>query len=373
MITENTDIRNTDSINEIVDCIENNVYGEAPLQLISFYKSLPNDQFNNYLRILAVPYLFHAFENNIKSDENPREWFNGTLLKLKSLIEDLLISNSFINLMNGCMEDQINENFEDEVKIHTGQHYGNLFKDFNNHSYFNEAKELLKTRLERNNIVIPNLSNLRLLDQGCGGGRYTAAWRLLGVQEAVGLDFSEIALTDAKNRVDSIDLKNISFVQGSVLEMPFEDGLFDIVYSNGVLHHTEDWRKGIQEQLRVMKKGGWGWLYLIENPGGIFWDKIEILRAIMKNVNKEYAQKLLKSIGIPNNRVFYMLDHVMVPINTRIKPEELENEISKNGGVNIKRLNRGTNFDRIENIYKNIPYAVEKFGVGENRYIFNKD
>ncbi|MFZ2282394.1 MAG: hypothetical protein WAV86_00810, partial [Lutibacter sp.] len=122
MITENTDIRNTDSINEIVDCIENNVYGEAPLQLISFYKSLPNDQFNNYLRILAVPYLFHAFENNIKSDENPREWFNGTLLKLKSLIEDLLISNSFINLMNGCMEDQINENFEDEVKIHTGQH-----------------------------------------------------------------------------------------------------------------------------------------------------------------------------------------------------------------------------------------------------------
>jgi ubiquinone/menaquinone biosynthesis C-methylase UbiE len=293
-------------------------------------------------------------------------------LKLKSLIDELQTTNSFVQLMNSCIEEQTNEIFEDEVKSHTGQHYGNLFKDFDHQSYFNEAKELLKTRLDRNDVLIPNLNKARVLDQGCGGGRYTTAWKLLGVREAIGLDFSEIGLIDARNRINAAGLNDVSFVHGSVLEMPFEDESFDIVYSNGVLHHTENWKKGIEEQLRVMKKGGWGWQYLIENPGGIFRDKIEILRAIMKDVNKDYAQKVLKSMGIPNNRVFYMLDHVMVPINTRIKPEELENELAKNGAINIKRLNRGTDFDRIEAVYKNIPYAKEKFGVGENRYVFNK-
>jgi hypothetical protein len=62
----------------------------------------------------------------------------------------------------------------------------------------------------------------------------------------------------------------------------------------------------------------------------------------------------------------------MVPINTRITPEELENELTKNGAINIKRLNRGADFDRVEALYKNVPYSKEKFGAGENRYVFNK-
>jgi ubiquinone/menaquinone biosynthesis C-methylase UbiE len=372
MIPENIDIRTTNSIREIVDCIDKNIYGDAPLELVSFYDSLPNNQLNDYLRVLSVPYLFHAFEENLNSNQNAIEWFVATLLKLKASINELHKSNSFIHMLTTSFEQQADEIFANEVKSHTGQHYGNLFKDFDHKSYFNEAKNLLQTRLERNNIVIPNIENLKLLDQGCGGGRYTTAWKLLGVKEAIGLDFSEIGLIDAKNRVLVAGLNDISFVHGSVLKMPFENETFDIVYSNGVLHHTEDWKKGIEEQFRVMKKGGWGWQYLIENPGGIFWDKIEILRAILKDVNKEFAQKILKSLGIPNNRVFYMLDHVMVPINTRITSEELENELKKNGAINIKRLDRGVDFDRVEAIYKKIPFANEKFGVGENRYVFNK-
>ena len=67
-----------------------------------------------------------------------------------------------------------------------------------------------------------------------------------------------------------------------------------------------------------------------------------------------------------------MLDHVMVPINTRLTPEEMVAELEKNGATNIKRLHRGTDFDRVEAIYNDIPFAKEKFGVGENRFVFNK-
>ena len=83
----------------------------------------------------------------------------------------------------------------------------------------------------------------------------------------------------------------------------------------------------------------------------------------MKNANKEFAGTIMKSLGIPNNKVFYMLDHVMVPINTRVSDEELVNELTKNGAINIQRLNRGTNFDRVEAINKKVPFAKEKLCV----------
>jgi len=372
MIAANKDIRNAINNSEIVDCIQNPIYGSAPEELVTMFEKLPKDTFHDYFRVLSVPYLFHQCETIFKSKDEPIGLFVEALNKLKQSTVITLENKGIHEIFLGSIEHTDDEHFEEEVKNHTGQHYGNLFKEFNHTSYFEETKKLLETRLNRNGIVIPNIDQLTLLDQGCGGGRYTTAWKLLGVKKAVGLDVSEIGLDDAKYRANIAGIDNIEFIKGSVLEMPFENESFDIVYSNGVLHHTEDWQKGISEQLRVMKKGGFGWQYLIENPGGIFWDKIEILRAILKNVNKKFAQNILRSIGIPMNRVFYMLDHVMVPINTRLTPEELINELEKNGAINIKRLTRGTDFDRVEAIYNSIPFAKEKFGVGENRFIFNK-
>lgn len=373
MNTENKDIRTINSFREIVECTNNQVYGDAPMQLIDFFNKLPASSFHDYLRTLTVPYLFHLFESNLFSNKDPRIWFKNELFGLIEHIENILKSPSFNLIMNSCMVEKGKGKLDEmEIKAYTGQHYGNLFKEFNHRSYFSEAKDLLEIRLKRNGINLPKLKELRLLDQGCGGGRYTVAWKLLGVKEAIGLDYSKIGLDDAKKRIEFAEIENVSFKHGTVLEMPFENNSFDIVFSNGVLHHTENWKVGISEQLRVLKSGGFGWLYLIEKPGGLFWDKIEILRAIMKNVEKSFARQILKSLNIPNNRIFYMLDHAMVPINTRSTPTEIENELKKNNATSIQRLKRGTDFDRIEHIHNNIPYAKEKFGVGENRYFFRK-
>lgn len=372
MISENKDIRSTNSISEIVDCVQTKIYGESPQKLIRMFESLPKDLFHDYFRILAVPFLFHKTEEIFKSEEEPTDLFVQALNELMNSTHNTVDNKHIKSLLLNSFENNRGEIFEEEVKSHTGQHYGNLFKEFDHKSYFEETKNLLDKRLSRNGVKIPDLKNLILLDQGCGGGRYTTAWKLLGVNKAVGIDFSDIGLSDAKSRVELAGINNIEFVKGSVLNMPFEDEIFDIVYSNGVLHHTEDWRKGIKEQMRVMKPGGFGWQYLIENPGGIFWDNIEILRAIMKDVNKKFAQEILRSLGIPMNRVFYMLDHVMVPINTRLSSKQIIEELENNGACNIRRLTRGTDFDRVESIYNNIPFATEKFGIGENRFIFNK-
>lgn len=47
-------------------------------------------------------------------------------------------------------------------------------------------------------------------------------------------------------------------VKADILDLPFENESFDIIFCNHVLEHIEDDRKAMSELLRVMKKGGWG-------------------------------------------------------------------------------------------------------------------
>lgn len=370
MVAHNKSI-DTCNKEEIVDCIQSLIYDEYPAQLISVLEQLPHNTHSDFLRVACVPYLFHQTDRIYKAETDPIIDFKNVLQSLITHVSQLTENKSLHNLFEGSTEKHEVKLNQADVALATGIHYGNLFKDFNLSQYL-EAKALLETRLKRNHIDVATFQEATLLDQGCGGGRYTIAWKLLGVKKATGLDISEIGIEDAKRKLEYLKLDGVDFVTGSVLEMPFTNDNFDVVYSNGVLHHTLNWEQGIREQVRVLRPGGFGWQYLIENPGGIFWDKIEILRAILKNVSKEYAQKVMAMLGVPTNRIFYMLDHVMVPINTRITPDELHTSLINAGAKDIRRLERGTDFDRIEMIYKKIPYAQEKFGVGENRYVFSK-
>lgn len=47
-------------------------------------------------------------------------------------------------------------------------------------------------------------------------------------------------------------------VKADLLDLPFPDETFDVVFCNHVLEHIEDDRKAMSELFRVLKKGGWG-------------------------------------------------------------------------------------------------------------------
>ena len=47
-------------------------------------------------------------------------------------------------------------------------------------------------------------------------------------------------------------------VKADILDLPFEDESFDVIFCNHVLEHIIDDRKAMSELYRVMKKGGWG-------------------------------------------------------------------------------------------------------------------
>src|SRR4029077_6754705 len=57
---------------------------------------------------------------------------------------------------------------------------------------------------------------------------------------------------------ENFDLRGLQgeFVHQDAESLVFDDNAFDVVYSNGVLHHTPNTRHVVQEILRVLKPGG---------------------------------------------------------------------------------------------------------------------
>lgn len=351
-------------VKKMAPCLARSPYRKEARGFVAEILKLPEGRDTWLLRTFLCHLFFHKGEAMLRSPENPLPSFRRLLISSARFL-----ANSSSLLPERPLSMRYIPKFQ-SVALKTGAHYSRLFGEFSA-SDIVEARQLLKTRFRRN-AVLASVLRGRALDAGSGGGRYTLALKHCGFESVVGLDISESMVRDARHRARMARVRGVKFIRGSVLSLPFPRASFDFVLSNGVLHHTTDWKKGIREIFRVLKPGGAGFLYLIERPGGIFWDQIELLRILMRGVPRDYAPKVFEMLGVPPNRRFYILDHIMVPINLRLRPKEIESQLRRAGAVEIRRLNRGTDFDRIEQIYRRVPHADLRYGVGENRYFFEK-
>ncbi len=93
--------------------------------------------------------------------------------------------------------------------------------------------------------------NKKVLDAGAGTGRNTLRLYSYGIKEIVALDISQ-------NMLDKLKLKNprVDTVKGDIRDIPFADGMFDIVIINMVLVHLYDPIEAIDEVYRVLRDKG---------------------------------------------------------------------------------------------------------------------
>ncbi len=63
-------------------------------------------------------------------------------------------------------------------------------------------------------------------------------------------------LARARKSAESLGLKNIEFREGLAEDLPVNDGIADVVTSNGVINLTPDKLAVLKEIYRVLKPGG---------------------------------------------------------------------------------------------------------------------
>lgn len=118
-----------------------------------------------------------------------------------------------------------------------------------------------------------------VLDAGCGNGFSTLAQAKLEPKaEFEGIDYAKNMIEYAKiAKAKRKDKCKVSFSVGSILDIPFDDNMFDVVYTTRVLINLPNWedqKKAIKECLRVTKPKG----KVILSEG--FWEPLCLLNAI---------------------------------------------------------------------------------------------
>ena len=104
----------------------------------------------------------------------------------------------------------------------------------------------------------------RVLDACCGTGDLAIAARKRGAADVVGLDFSEQMLERARRKAPEIE-----WLQGDVLELPFEDGSFDSATVGFGIRNVDDLEAGLRELRRVLRDGGRLAILEITTPRGV--------------------------------------------------------------------------------------------------------
>lgn len=100
---------------------------------------------------------------------------------------------------------------------------------------------------------------INCLNAGCG-----VAWSeyLFNVNKRVNRFAIDLSLSTEVAYEKTKKMPNICVVQADLLKLPFKKNYFDIIFSDGVLHHTEDTEKAFNILCEYLKPGGIIGVYL---------------------------------------------------------------------------------------------------------------
>lgn len=104
---------------------------------------------------------------------------------------------------------------------------------------------------------IPENFSGRLLEVPVGTGILTMPlYKTLPQADITCLDYSPDMMEQAREKAEKLGVKNVSFRQGDVGALPYEDGSFDAVMSLNGFHAFPDKEAAYRETFRVLKPGG---------------------------------------------------------------------------------------------------------------------
>jgi len=93
-----------------------------------------------------------------------------------------------------------------------------------------------------------------VLEVGCGMGCMAMNWAREGAR-VTAVDLTPAAVTQTRRRLELFGLAG-AVMRADGRSLPFQAGTFDYAYSWGVLHHSPELNRSLDELMRVLKPGG---------------------------------------------------------------------------------------------------------------------
>ncbi len=155
-------------------------------------------------------------------------------------------------------------------------------------------REWIRKRYQMEGVDLSDLiKGKRLLDAGCGSG--FGAMLLFGEAlrkcSYIGVDISD-AVDVAKKRFAESDLPG-QFIQASIMDLPVQVGNFDLIFSEGVLHHTDSTEQAIRYLSSRLKGQGIMMFYVYNKKSAIREFTDDYVRAQLENMTDEEAWQAL--------------------------------------------------------------------------------
>jgi SAM-dependent methyltransferase len=124
-----------------------------------------------------------------------------------------------------------------------------------------------------------------ILDAGCGSGYSALVFfgEHLKFNDYLGVDISE-AVEVAKIRFQEAGYPG-DFLQMSLMDLPLPEASVDLIFSEGVLHHTDSTEKALKKLARHLK------------PGGRFLFYVYAKKALIREFTDDYIRQQLQPLG----------------------------------------------------------------------------
>ena len=164
----------------------------------------------------------------------------------------------------------------------------------------------------------PHLSKWKVLEAGCGAGRFT---------EVLLKEGADVLSSDLSQAID-VNIGNFPItskhlgIQADLQNLPIQPNSYDLVCCLGVLQHTPNPEKSIESLIRHVKPGGWLVIDHYARSRTAYFRTAYLVRIMLKRLPPEVSMRLVSGIysfsspffGFSRNRFYRKILLVLFPI-----------------------------------------------------------
>ncbi|MFN8006076.1 MAG: class I SAM-dependent methyltransferase [Terriglobia bacterium] len=179
-----------------------------------------------------------------------------------------------------------------------------------------------KTMKARNEYEMPRVLDLipfasmgrrKVLELGCGAG-YDALAFCRNQADYTGIDLTPENIQRTRTHLEYFGY-HPDIQEGDAEHLSFASSSFDVVYSNGVLHHTPHIEKSFAEAYRVLTPGGRFWVILYYRHSIFYWITLGLVDHCLRMgfTKRSFSERLAMieyttSQALPGVRVYSRRD-----------------------------------------------------------------